>query len=133
MYVRNYKLLSGKFREFFFPTLFTSMTGNICMVVDSIIVSNLIGAMALSALQPVIPVSTTVNLVYWMIGLGGSVLCSVAKAEFDSEKSNRIFSVSIVALLIFGILIAILGTVFSPLIVPILCPSAQVQPLVYQY
>ena len=133
MYVRNYKLLSGKFREFFFPTLFTSMTGNICMVVDSIIVSNLIGAMALSAIQPVIPVSTTVNLVYWMIGLGGSVLCSVAKAEFDSEKSNRIFSVSIVALLIFGILIAILGTVFSPLIVPILCPSAQVQPLVYQY
>lgn len=133
MYVRNYKLLSGKFREFFFPTLFTSMTGNICMVVDSIIVSNLIGAMALSAIQPVIPVSTTVNLVYWMIGLGGSVLCSVAKAEFDSEKSNRIFSVSIVALLIFGILIAILGTVFAPQIVPILCPSAQVQPLVYQY
>ena len=68
-----------------------------------------------------------------MIGLGGSVLCSVAKAEFDSEKSNRIFSVSIVALLIFGILIAILGTVFAPQIVPILCPSAQVQPLVYQY
>ena len=133
MYVRNYKLLSGKFREFFFPTLFTSMTGNICMVVDSIIVSNLIGAMALSAIQPVIPVSTTVNLVYWMIGLGGSVLCSVAKAEFDSEKSNRIFSVSLVALLIFGILIAILGTVFAPQVVPILCPSAQVQPLVYQY
>lgn len=133
MYARNYKLLSRKFREFFFPTLFTSMTGNICMVVDSIIVSNLIGAMALSAIQPVIPVSTSVNLVYWMIGLGGSVLCSIAKAEFDSERSNRIFSVSIVALLIFGILVAILGTVFAHQIVPILCPSAEVQPLVYQY
>ena len=133
MYARNYKLLSGKFREFFFPTLFTSMTGNICMVVDSIIVSNLIGAMALSAIQPVIPVSTTVNLVYWMIGLGGSVLCSIAKAEFDNERSNRIFSVSIMALLIFGVLIAILGTIFAPQIVPILCASPQVQPLVYQY
>ena len=133
MYARNYKLLSSKFREFFFPTLFTSMTGNICMVVDSIIVSNLIGAMALSAIQPVIPVSTSVNLVYWMIGLGGSVLCSIAKAEFDSEWSNRIFSVSIISLLLFGILVAILGTVFAPQIVPILCSSPQVQPLVYQY
>ena len=133
MYVRNYKLLTGKFREFFFPTLFTSMTGNICMVVDSIIVSNLIGAMALSAIQPVIPVSTTVNLVYWMIGLGGSVLCSIAKAEFDNERSNRIFSVSIISLLLFGVLVAILGTIFAPQIVPILCASPQVQPLVYQY
>ena len=133
MYERNYKLISSKFREFFFPTLFTSMTGNICMVVDSIIVSNLIGAMALSAIQPVIPVGTTVNLIYWMIGLGGSVLCSIAKAEFDNEKSSRIFSVSIISLLLFGILVAIFGTIFAPQIVPILCASPQVQPLVYQY
>ena len=133
MYARNYKLISSKFREFFFPTLFTSMTGNICMVVDSIIVSNLIGAMALSAIQPVIPVGTTVNLIYWMIGLGGSVLCSIAKAEFDNEKSSRIFSVSIISLLLFGILVAIFGTIFAPQIVPILCASPQVQPLVYQY
>ena len=133
MHARNYKLLSSKFREFFFPTLLTSMTGNICMVVDSIIVSNLLGAMALSAIQPVIPVSTSVNLVYWMIGLGGSVLCSIAKAEFDSERSNRIFSISIISLVVFGILVAILGTIFAPQIVPILCPSVQAQPLVYQY
>lgn len=133
MYARNYKLISSKFREFFFPTLFTSMTGNICMVVDSIIVSNLIGAMALSAIQPVIPVSTTVNLIYWMVGLGGSVLCSIAKAEFDSEKSSRIFSVSIISLLVFGVLVAIFGTILAPQIVPILCSSPQVQPLVYQY
>ena len=133
MYERNYELISSKFREFFFPTLFTSMTGNICMVVDSIIVSNLIGAMALSAIQPVIPVGTTVNLIYWMIGLGGSVLCSIAKAEFDNEKSSRIFSVSIISLLLFGILVAIFGTIFAPQIVPILCASPQVQPLVYQY
>ena len=133
MYERNYELISSKFREFFFPTLLTSMTGNICMVVDSIIVSNLIGAMALSAIQPVIPVGTTVNLIYWMIGLGGSVLCSIAKAEFDNEKSSRIFSVSIISLLLFGLLVAIFGTIFAPQIVPILCASPQVQPLVYQY
>ena len=112
MYERNYKLLSGKFKEFFIPTLLTSMTGNICLLVDSIIVSNLIGAVALSAIQPVEPLGTFVNLIYWMIGLGGSVMCSIAKAEFDNEKSNRIFSVSIMSLVLIGILFSVLGTLF---------------------
>jgi Na+-driven multidrug efflux pump len=107
MYERNYKLLNSKFKEFFFPTLFTSMTGNICMVADSIIVSNLIGAVALSAIQPITPLSTFINLIYWMIGLGGSVLCSIAKAEFDDKKANGIFSISITSLLLIGILIGI--------------------------
>jgi len=91
MYERNYKLLGAKFKEFFFPTLFTSMTGNICLLVDSVIVSNLIGAVALSAIQPIEPLVTFVNLIYWMIGLGGSVMCSIAKAEFDDEKVIEYF------------------------------------------
>lgn len=133
MYERNYKLVTGKFKEFFFPTLFTSMTGNICLVVDSIIVSNLIGAMALSAIQPVAPLSTFVNLIYWMIGLGGSLMCSIAKAEFDNERSHSIFSISLISLLLIGILLSIGGTLFSSQIISILCPSAQIQPLVSQY
>jgi len=133
MYERNYKLLGAKFKEFFFPTLFTSMTGNICLLVDSVIVSNLIGAVALSAIQPIEPLVTFVNLIYWMIGLGGSVMCSIAKAEFDNEKSNRIFSVSIISLLLIGILFSVIGTLFSSQIIAILCPSAQIQPIVFQY
>ncbi len=133
MYERNYKLVGDKFKEFFIPTLFTSMTGNICILVDSIIVSNLIGAVALSAIQPVEPLGTLVNLIYWMIGLGGSVMCSIAKAEFDDEKSNRIFSVAVISLLLIGILLSVLGTLFSSQIVAVLCPSAQIQPIVFQY
>ena len=91
MYERNYELLRAKFSEFFLPTLFTSMAGNICLFVDGLIVTFLLGAGNLSAIQIVAPVITFVNLIYWMIGLGGSVLCSVSKAEFDDEKSNSPF------------------------------------------
>ena len=98
MYERNYELLRSKFSEFFLPTLFTSMAGNICLFVDGLIVSFLIGASNLAPIQIVAPVITFVNLIYWMIGLGGSVLCSVAKAEFDDEKSNSYFSTSIISL-----------------------------------
>ena len=123
MYERNYNLLRSKFSEFFLPTLFTSMAGNICLFVDGLIVSFLIGAGNLSAIQSVAPVITFVNLIYWMIGLGGSVLCSVAKAEFDEEGSNSYFSVSIISLLTIGILIMIVGLLFSGPISQMLCAS----------
>ena len=123
MYERNYELLRSKFAEFFLPTLFTSMAGNICLFVDGLIVSFLIGASNLAPIQIVAPVITFVNLIYWMIGLGGSVLCSVAKAEFDDEKSNSYFSVSIISLISIGILITIFGLLFSGIIAQFLCAS----------
>ena len=123
MYERNYDLLRRKFKEFFLPTLFTSMAGNICLFVDGLIVSFLIGAGNLAPIQSVAPVITFVNLIYWMIGLGGSVLCSVAKAEFDDEKSNSYFSVAITSLLSIGILITIIGLLFSNNISQLLCIS----------
>lgn len=134
MYERNYELLKSKFGEFFLPTLFTSMAGNICLFVDGLIVSFLIGAGNLSAIQIVAPVITFINLIYWMIGLGGSVLCSVSKAEFDSNKSNSYFSVSIMALLSIGILVTIFGLIFSENIVQFLCLSqSSLVPLVNDY
>ena len=123
MYERNYSLLRSKFKEFFLPTLFTSMAGNICLFVDGLIVSFLIGAGNLAPIQSVAPVITFVNLIYWMIGLGGSVLCSVSKAEFDDEKSSGYFSTSIISLLSIGILITIVGLLFSGNIASLLCIS----------
>lgn len=123
MYERNYNLLRSKFKEFFLPTLFTSMAGNICLFVDGLIVSFLIGAGNLASIQSVAPVITFVNLIYWMIGLGGSVLCSIAKAEFDDEKSNSYFSVSLTSLLSIGVLITLLGLLFSNNIAQLLCVS----------
>lgn len=132
MYERNYNLLSSKFKEFFLPTLFTSMAGNISMFIDSLIVSNLLGAAVLAGIQPISPLTSFINLIYWMFGLGGSVLCSVAKAEFDYEKSNSIFSVSIMALILISVIISVGCTVFSPQIVQLLCNSHS-NPLFEQY
>lgn len=130
MYKRRYDLLSSKFNEFFLPTLMTSMAGNICLFVDSIIVSFLIGAVNLSAIQVASPLITFVNLIYWMIGLGGSVLCSIAKSEFDEEKSNSLFSVSIMSLIVLGVIVLILGLLTKGTLIPMLTTSPQIIPLV---
>ena len=68
-----------------------------------------------------------------MIGLGGSILCSVSKAEFDDKSSNSYFSVSISSLCIFGIIITIIGLIFSNDILSILCRSQQLLPMVNSF
>ena len=109
------------------------MAGNICLVVDSILVSFFIGVANLSAIQLVSPLVTFVNLIYWMIGLGGSILCSVSKAEFDDESSNSYFSVSISSLCVLGVIITIVGLIFSKDILGILCKSQQLLPMVNSF
>ena len=133
MYKRKYDLLASKFNEFFLPTLMTSMAGNICIFIDSIIVSFLIGAGNLAAIQVASPLVTFINLIYWTVGLGGSVLCSIAKSEFDEEKSNSLFSVSIMSLIVLGILVLILGLLTKGTLIPMLTTSKQIIPLVDEF
>lgn len=109
------------------------MAGNICLVVDSILVSFFVGVANLSAIQLVSPLLTFVNLIYWMVGLGGSILCSVSKAEFDDESSNSYFSISISSLIILGIIITIVGLVFSNNILGVLCRAQQLLPMVNSF
>ena len=133
MYKRKYDLLASKFNEFFLPTLMTSMAGNICIFIDSIIVSFLIGAVNLSAIQVASPLVTFINLIYWMVGLGGSVLCSIAKSEFDEEKSNSLFSVSIMSLIVLGVIVLILGLLTKGTLIPLLTTSKEIIPLVDEF
>ena len=133
MYKRNYNLLNAKFREFLLPTVFTSMAGNISIFIDSILVSMFIGTVSLSVMQVIAPVTTLVNLIYWMVGLGGSLVCSIAKAEFDKKRSNSLFTSSIVSMVAIGIIILIFSLLFSDAILQVLCSSNDLRPLVYQF
>ena len=133
MYKRNYQLLNNKFKEFFIPTLFTSMAGNISIFVDSLLVSFLIGVINLSVMQVIEPIATFLNLLYWMIGLGGSLICAVAKAEFDQKKSNEIYTSSIFSIVIIGIIITLVSLIFSDNIVQILCASDSLRPMVSEF
>lgn len=109
------------------------MAGNISIFIDSILVSSLIGVINLSVMQVIEPVSTLLNLLYWMIGLGGSLVCSISKAEFNKKESNEIFTSSILSMIIIGVLITLLCLTFKDNILTILCASNSLKPLVSQF
>lgn len=117
----RYKLISKKYKDFFWPTLAMTMANNMALFVDSVLVSTFIGVEKMPAVQLCFPVVAFVNMVYWMLGLGGSLLASNLTADHERDKANRVFSVSMISVVIFGIAVAVFGLLFMPGISKLLC------------
>jgi putative MATE family efflux protein len=133
MYERNYNLVSAKFKEFFLPTLLMSMAMNISTFMDTVIVGNTLGPINISAMALIAPIITFINLIYWMVGLGGSLLSAVAKADRDEEKSDMFFTVSIILLITIGVAFSVVGLVFLNNLVAALTSNPQLAVLVYRF
>lgn len=133
MYKRNYNLVSAKFKEFFLPTLLMSMAMNISTFMDTLIVGNTLGPINISAMALIAPIITFINLIYWMVGLGGSVLAAVAKADRDEEKSDMYFTVSVLFLIVVGVLFSAFGLFFMNDLVNALTNNPQLAVLVERF
>ncbi len=117
----RYKLISKKYKDFFWPTLAMTMANNMALFVDSVLVSTFVGVERMPAVQLCFPIVAFVNMVYWMLGIGGSLLASNLIADHEKDKANRIFTVSMISVVVFGIAVAVFGTLFMPGISTILC------------
>ena len=104
-YERNYDLINRKFKELFFPTMGVVVAGNFAILIDAILISLILGPNYLSVIQCVEPFALFFTVIYWMIGMGGSILCSIAKAEFDDEKGNALFTVSLLSVVALSLTI----------------------------
>lgn len=132
-YERNFNLINKKFRELLIPTIAVSIAGNFAILIDAFLISLILGSNYLAVVQSIEPFTLIVGLLYWMIGIGGSILCSIAMADFDDEKANTIFTVSLVSLVVISLIIVISVFLFNDFFTQILCQSSELQPLVNQY
>ena len=103
-YERSYNLLNSKFKELFFPTLLAAIAGNFALIADGLIISALLGHMNLSVIQSIEPLAQFINVVYWLIGFGGTILATSAKANFEDKKANHLFTLSLISIIIISLL-----------------------------
>lgn len=132
-YERNFKLINRKFIELLFPTIAVSIAGNFAVLIDAFLISCILGSSYLSVVQSVQPVVLVMSVLYWMIGIGGSIVCSIAKSDFNDEKGNMIFTVSLVSAVLIGLSLAISILSFPDFFSQIVCNSAELRPFVNQY
>ncbi|MBR0221741.1 MAG: ATP-binding protein [Synergistaceae bacterium] len=100
-YFKSGVLVNSKFREFFIPTVLSTMAGQLGVIVDSIIVGNFINAGAMASVGVCMPLNQLVAAIMMLISVGSGGLAAIASGARQHDEANRIFSA--VTFLCFGI------------------------------
>lgn len=107
MLERTGKLIQEKFHEYLLPTLLTTISLAMSSVVNSIVVGNILGEAALSAMSLSSPIVYLINAVFGLFVVGGMTCALIAKGRRDADTANGYFTLTFV----FGLGVSILMVV----------------------
>lgn len=125
--------MSKLFFKYFIPTLMGMLVTAIHILIDGIFVGRGIGSLGVAAVNIVVPLFTICTGIGFLVGVGGSTLVSINNAKEDYEKSARVFSGSIIIMIILGTVLTILGLVFIKPMALFLGASEEILPMVLEY
>lgn len=131
---RNGYLISKALHTFMWASILSSVAQLLSTLVDAIVVSNLIGPDAISAVNVSVPVLSMVGCFAILPGIGGSIVAAKAMGLRNQDEANRVFSISLKATLIFGLFVSIAGYFLAPFLVGLICPmGSHIYPLAATY
>lgn len=121
------------FIKFVVPSILSMVFSSLYMIVDGIFVGNLIGSNALAAINMIMPMMGIIFATSNMLAVGSSVKVSIALGKKDFKKANEIFSTSLLAISILGIILVAILFVFKENVLSILIKDDILKPLANQY
>lgn len=133
MYERTGHLINKKFMQYLLPTVFMSMALSLGVIVDGIIAANLISTDALAAINLCTPIILCFSAIYSIFGVGGSTLAAIALGKRDKDRASVSFTVSILSLVGFGILVTVVGSFFMDEMVGFVAQGGELTELVKKY
>ena len=99
---------------FSLPGIFQAFAGASFGLVDGYFVSNLLGLTPFVAVGLISPVFFMLCALGIVFGDGASALISKYRGEGDDERSKRVFTMTTVAMLIFGVIVGVAAAVLMP-------------------
>lgn len=103
----------SKLLRFTLPSIIMMIISSIYSVVDGLFVSNLVGELALSAVNIMFPVSMILASFGFMLGTGGGAIVARTMGEGNQDLANRYFSMIVYTVLGLGIVLSVLSAVFT--------------------
>lgn len=124
-------------RKLIFKNVAPAILANACVflfsVVDGIFVGNGAGSQALGAVNIALPFVLLAQALNAMAGIGGVTITAIRFGRGDKEGAQNAFMHSFTLNLIVGIIITLLGSVFTNAVCSLLGASANYLPLVKEY
>ena len=87
----------GRLLRYTLPTIVMIIFTSLYSVVDGLFVSNLVGDLALSAVNIAFPITMIIGAFGFMLGTGGSAIVGITLGEGDQKKADRYFTMFLLA------------------------------------
>lgn len=101
---RNHRLIDGKLTKYLLPSVMMTMAMQLGAIVDTMLVGNLLGTQAMSAIRLCMPVMTVEQVVGYGLGTGAAIASATLLGQRDKKTASGIFSSVFRLTLIFGLL-----------------------------
>ncbi len=132
-YVKSGALVNKKFLEFLIPTFLMSMSAQLGVVVDGIIVSYLINSEVMASVGASMPLTQTAAALATMISVGAVGHITTALGLGEKNKAYRMFSTVCALSLGIGILLTAFLFTFSPKNSALISPAPSMTQSCYDY
>lgn len=106
--------------RFVLPSIFMMIFTSIYGVVDGLFVSNFAGKTAFASVNLIMPFPMLLGALGFMLGTGGSAIVAATLGQGFSKKAKEYFSLMVLAAIVGGILLSILGILLLPNIASLL-------------
>ena len=132
-YVKSGALVNRKFLEFLIPTFLMSMSAQLGVVLDGIIVSYLLNARAMASVGASMPLTQTAAALSVMISVGAVGHITTALGLGEKDKANRIFSTVCALSSGIGIFLTVFLSLFSAELSALISPDPSMIQGCYDY
>lgn len=130
---RNDYLVSQKFYRYLIPSFLSEMAMHTGIVLDAVIVGNLIGVEALTAITLTNPVMQILHIPGLILGLGGATMAAVWLGERKLKEASDMFSACVIIGTIFSTVAALSAFWISEPAAHILADDPELFPMVEEY
>lgn len=103
------------------------------ILADTFFIANGVGSVGLTALNLVLPLWSLISGLGLMIGIGAGISFSIKRGKNNERGANKVFTHAILIGLVIGIIITVIGVMFSYDIAVILGADEVVAPLASEY
>ena len=117
----------GKLYQKMVPSAIGSMlTATVASLIDTVILSYFLGPEMLSSVSICMPIYMILNALALLISSGGATLSAAYIGKGDTAESNRCFTVSFACMAALGLLLTVVGLLFTGPIIGLLGANAVI-------
>ncbi len=125
--------IRAAFRKFLVASLLTMAAIQLSLFIDGLMLSYFSSNEAMASLNLSRPVVQVLYAISVVLGNGGSMLAGVAIGKGNRERANRVFSVTMLAVVAVGLLCTVGGTFFIDDLSRALCSEEEMLPMVKRF